>query len=421
MMRKTILICLIYLGFILHAPTVAANDDYAFTELSLIVYSDGAINVNFWLDLNPTLARINVSAIGFQARNLVVKDQEGILLESVSSDGYIQVDVLGSQSINIQYTTIDITSKDRRIWGLKASLPIETNIRLPESATIISLEPIPLGISVIGESTTLTMPSGNITIDYVIGIVGTKEHSLAVINDAEEIIFTLTSNGVIVTDAEALIELATNAHEAENYVQAEEYATQVKSSALETGALEENAKTALDEAAIAIQDAKDEGRTTSISVAETKLEEALTAYSQGDYARSATIAEVATIEAFQSRRPALIDMRIILVSAAILALVGIFAHRKFIKKGETAVPVVAVDLDLIFSNHPLLRMDEKEVIRHISEAEGGIFLSELRERFDLPRSSTWRMIRRLEGEEILKTKKVGRETFIELNEKYLKT
>jgi len=301
MMRKTILICLIYLGFILHAPTVAANDDYAFTELSLIVYSDGAINVNFWLDLNPTLARINVSAIGFQARNLVVKDQEGILLESVSSDGYIQVDVLGSQSINIQYTTIDITSKDRRIWGLKASLPIETNIRLPESATIISLEPIPLGISVIGESTTLTMPSGNITIDYVIGIVGTKEHSLAVINDAEEIIFTLTSNGVIVTDAEALIELATNAHEAENYVQAEEYATQVKSSALETGALEENAKTALDEAAIAIQDAKDEGRTTSISVAETKLEEALTAYSQGDYARSATIAEVATIEAFQSR------------------------------------------------------------------------------------------------------------------------
>ena len=44
-----------------------------------------------------------------------------------------------------------------------------------------------------------------------------------------------------------------------------------------------------------------------------------------------------------------------------------------------------------------------------------MFASELRERFDLPKSSAWRMIRRLEKEDIVETKKVGRETYVQIS------
>jgi len=78
-----------------------------------------------------------------------------------------------------------------------------------------------------------------------------------------------------------------------------------------------------------------------------------------------------------------------------------------------------VDLDLIFEENRFLRLDDKEVIRFIYESGNGVFASELRERFKLPKSSAWRMIRRLEREDIIETSKVGRETFIEISSRYV--
>jgi hypothetical protein len=87
--------------------------------------------------------------------------------------------------------------------------------------------------------------------------------------------------------------------------------------------------------------------------------------------------------------------------------------------GSEPQEVVDVDLDLIFEENRFLRLDDKEVIRFIHESGGGVFASELRERFRLPKSSAWRMIRRLEREEIIETRKVGRETFIQISSRYI--
>jgi len=80
---------------------------------------------------------------------------------------------------------------------------------------------------------------------------------------------------------------------------------------------------------------------------------------------------------------------------------------------------VEVDLEVIFGDHADLRMDDREAIRFIAECGGEAFAFEIRERFDIPRSSAWRMIRRLVGMEVVEEVKVGNQSLIKIRKRYL--
>ena len=69
----------------------------------------------------------------------------------------------------------------------------------------------------------------------------------------------------------------------------------------------------------------------------------------------------------------------------------------------------------IIKTNPQLRQDEIDVIEFIHQEGNKAFESQIRERFpDLPRTSLWRLIRRLEKNEIVKIKKIGLENQVEL-------
>jgi len=73
------------------------------------------------------------------------------------------------------------------------------------------------------------------------------------------------------------------------------------------------------------------------------------------------------------------------------------------------------NIEEIFKMHPRLNKEEKEVIQFLAENEGKAFESQIRERFpDIPRTSLWRLVKRLEKLEILKVKKIGLENQVEL-------
>ena len=78
----------------------------------------------------------------------------------------------------------------------------------------------------------------------------------------------------------------------------------------------------------------------------------------------------------------------------------------------------AVNLDAIFSKNSDLRVDDKEVIRFLSERGGEAFANEIRDRFDIPRTTAWRMIRRLIGMGIVEEKKIGGQSLIFIVKKY---
>ena len=105
-----------------------------------------------------------------------------------------------------------------------------------------------------------------------------------------------------------------------------------------------------------------------------------------------------------------------LAVAALLVAGYIYMNRKqpgLPAKPETPAP--QVDLDAVFRDKPRLRTDDKAILRYVQES-GGAFITEVRERFDMPKSSAWRMVKRLEEEGLLEVSTVGRETYLQLKD-----
>jgi len=72
------------------------------------------------------------------------------------------------------------------------------------------------------------------------------------------------------------------------------------------------------------------------------------------------------------------------------------------------------EVEDILKTHPDLRAEDREVVQFIAERGGKVLEAEIRERFNLPRTTVWRLAKRLEKMEIVTVKKVGLQNQIEL-------
>ena len=81
------------------------------------------------------------------------------------------------------------------------------------------------------------------------------------------------------------------------------------------------------------------------------------------------------------------------------------------------VPIVKVED--IFREHRDLRQDEKEAVLFLSEKNGRAYEAELYERLGIPRTSTWRLIKRLEKMEIIDITKSRRQNVVSIRQKYI--
>ncbi len=73
------------------------------------------------------------------------------------------------------------------------------------------------------------------------------------------------------------------------------------------------------------------------------------------------------------------------------------------------------NVEKVLKANPQLTKEDKDVIRFLAEKEGKAFEAEIRERFpDMPRTSLWRLVRRLERLELVEVKKIGLENQVEL-------
>ena len=73
------------------------------------------------------------------------------------------------------------------------------------------------------------------------------------------------------------------------------------------------------------------------------------------------------------------------------------------------------NVEKILKAYPQLKKEDKDVIEFLAEKGGQAFEAEIRERFpDMPRTSLWRLVRRLERLEIVEVKKIGLENQVQL-------
>jgi uncharacterized membrane protein len=79
-----------------------------------------------------------------------------------------------------------------------------------------------------------------------------------------------------------------------------------------------------------------------------------------------------------------------------------------------------VDVDKLFEREKYLRPEEVQVIRFLAEKHGTAFEAELYEKLNLPRTTTWRLIKRLQKMEIVDIKKSRRQNIVSIKKKYMK-
>jgi len=158
--------------------------------------------------------------------------------------------------------------------------------------------------------------------------------------------------------------------------------------------------------------------------AQTVLDSAEAAHLIGDYQKAMDDADQAydlamALEAEPEPEPDGFPTMYILGGAVVLVAAGAFLmmgrKKPEAKIGRPESVQPDVNLDEEFRKRPHLRTDDKAILRFIQDS-GGAFITEIRERFDIPKSSAWRMIKRLEDEGLIQSTKVGRETYLQLGE-----
>ena len=68
----------------------------------------------------------------------------------------------------------------------------------------------------------------------------------------------------------------------------------------------------------------------------------------------------------------------------------------------------------IVEERPHLRPEDQQVLKYLAEKEGAAFESEIRSKFQLPKTTIWRLVKRLEREELVEIRKAGGQNLIKL-------
>jgi len=410
---------LILLILVASTPLVVGQEYYSPNDLSFTVYDDGYVVVDYTVDVDPTMVMVNVSVFGSLYQNLLILDQDMLILDSTPTVDGLTIDTLGAISASIWYETTDLTGKAGQIWTFAVSAPINSTILLPEGSTIISLSDVPLEMGSLDGRVLLTMSLGDLEISYTVGVVGSREHALAIINDAEDTIDSIHATGVLTPNADDYLESAYSAYDAGLYAEAEQLAAQAKTSAEGSAVDASAAALAIENANAAISDADEDERTEGLEAAQDKLAEAESSYALGDYTGALERAEEAQ-DLAESATGKGSGSNMLLYAGLVVVVGGLSAAYMLMGRSRKAPEVQAVsfDLDKIFGEHPNLRMDDKEVIRFLAQNRGETFAAEVRDRFEIPRTSLWRMIRRLEGEEIVEVVTIGGQSLVRLDSRY---
>ena len=416
-----------FIVLLLVASTMAAvprasSEDYVTPEdITFLVQYSGYVYVDYLCSVDPTRVSVNVSLFGAVFEDIFVDDQDGVGLDYRLMDGGITVDTLGATSILVTYATTDLTGKMGQMWTFTVDTPIPASILLPESSTVFP-NVVPLAMGSLGETVLVIMPAGEVEVSYTVSIVGTREYAQAMIRDAEETIQEIKAEGIIVTEAEALLAQAYQQFASENYPEAELLAEDALESALEKQVLAETVDEELATVNVIIAAARASDPTLDLSEAEDLLEQAEEAYATGDYEEALILAgetrtSVENAPSHPSEASPGIPLTWIAVILVVVAGAGFMLYSRRAPP-EAAETHFSFDLEALFESHPHLRMDDREVVRFLASSGGEAFAAEIRGRFDVPRTSLWRMIRRLEGEGVVEVAMVGGQSLVRIDAHY---
>lgn len=421
MKQKNTLVLLII--FSLCLPVTYAQEEITPVSLEVKVYPDGSSLVTYDVESDPTKVRVDVDLFGETYNNLVIRNEDGLPLDFTRRDTGVTVDSIGALELKIVYTTSDLTSKDGPIWNISLKSPLSIVIILPEGAGLFGMSDIPLDVGTINGNQYIELPAGNQYLSFILSAPNLSGEAQEAINAAEDYLSTLETQDYILTDAREELSQARQLYEDDQFSEAKTLANQSKEIADETVDLADAAETEIAHAEINIEKARDEGKTKGLEQAEETLTSAETYYLQGLYVEASTAAKQSTQLALSAEEPeggnSLLYFGVFIIFAIAGGLYYVQNIRENGSQTGTDTDKKIVNLAKLFDDHNDLRLEDREVIKFMAETNGEAFAAEIRDRFDMPRSSAWRLIRRLVSLEIAEEVKVGNQSLVKIKEEYL--
>jgi len=371
----------VFVGFaifiLLLGVTVAAADETEFQveSTNLQIYRDGLVRVTQTLTVNDTVPAVTLPLLNSSVNNFIVLDENKTVLDYDVDGINLTVLTLGTTSVSLQYDTNSLTKKDFDVWSLIVDTPYNLTVQLPEESTVVYLSEMPTSIDTEGNKITLSLFPSQWEISYIFPLVPPAD-------------FQISEFDVTPSEVEAGEEVTVSVRITNVGGQAGSYILPL----------------------IINQTTEDTKTVTLEKGASTTTEFKIIKQTPGKYnVEIAGLIDEFTVKAASSNGAPSNLIPVEYLIAAAVAVVAIFVAAFFLvrKRGP--------NVEKIFAAHPQLNKEEKDVIRFLADNERKAFESQIRVQFpDIPRTSLWRLVRRLEKLEIVKVKKIGLENQVEL-------
>jgi uncharacterized membrane protein len=444
----------------------AQQGSYVPDALFMALFANGDALVEYDVQFTSSLdEQVTVELFGETVSDLIVTDfDDQLLVFETNGNGQVTIMPEGAEGARTSYVTSSLTSKENSEWTFSIQSPVSVAIRMPQDSVVTDYGDNLPSLTTVGSQTLLTFDPGDIQFSYVIGVVGTQEQAEITIRFAQAAIRDARAayQGIVLAGAETLLQNANAAMANENFAEAERLASQATEQVSITVSEYEDANAAIADADTQISQAAGQSRDTA--QAAELLNRANGELAAGNYtsARATAGQAVAAIgdapqfptvaviggtaaaaggavayfflfkkkgaprpafrqqpdaqqavqepvleeqEPEEEQEPAAPEPPAPTVSASQLA---------GIPESQTDKGLLARIVARIITEKPGLRPEDRDVLGFLAEKEGAAFESEVRTKFNLPKTTVWRLVKRLEREELVEIRKAGGQNLIKL-------
>ena len=439
---------------------------YQVNSVFIGILSNGDSIVQYDLRLKSNTSEITLPLIGGNINEILVRNYLSKYLaytfNSVTNE--IKINSQNESQIRITYQTPDLVNKQEREWSFLIDSAFPFTVKLPNDAVVTNLgEQSPSLIRKLGGQNLLSFDKGRISIDYVIGYAGTREQATISINSAELDLAKAENEhlGINLGSVKDILLNAKTALNQSNFIDAERLATNASDWSSRITESFKVSKDMMSNATRKIEEFQDMNVDTSQAsefVSKSNIE-----FSQGNYPKAIEYATLAlnSLDVPRQEQPFLYSSTAYLLLIPLAVSVGFFILRKYKRKSNPQMqdtvnkndPYNSDNQTNIYKKNSFieqqssgeeqtnrevtpeksnlqnfvsdairqkgnLKPEEKDILLYISEKEGAAFEGEIRNKFILPKTSLWRLIKRLERENLIEVTKIGGQNLIKLKLSY---
>jgi len=442
---------------------VHSQIQYQVNSIFIGILSNGDSIVQYDLRLKTNASEITLPLMGGNINEILVKNYLSKYLEYSfnSSTNDIKINTENESQVRVTYQTPDLVNKQEREWSFLIDSAFPFTVKLPNDAVVTNLgEQSPSLIRKLGGQNLLSFDKGKISIDYVIGYAGTREQAIISINSAE-LDLTKTANehnGINLNEVKRILQSAKIALNQSNFIDAERLANNASDISGVITQSFETSKDMISNATAKIENVQ--GTNIDTAQASEFISKSNIEFSQGNYPKALEYATLA-INSLDNTKQEILSSNtsifIFILLIPIATLVGIYIYRKYNRKNKSQLrssttiketPLNSemsadtlgennfIDLKSSMKEHKNndnsvqsdlhkliadsitqkknLKPEEKEILFYICDNEGAAFEGEIRNKFILPKTSLWRLIKRLEREDMIEVTKIGGQNLIKL-------